>query len=266
MSGGTTFDVGGFAGDLVGAAASIFGGNQSKHESQANRREARRQFNETMDFTKNQTQYRVQDALKAGINPLAALGMNSVGVSPTISAGGTSGAGEMYADAGRQFGNAFSKIINREARDQVRDAKESRALDLESKRIDNQIKKAELAALRNPGIPGNGVEPGRPEPTPNGEKSLFTVAYDLEGNPRLVIDQDVTENDSDNAAYISALKGAIASGWVHPISGRVTSDQLRMKIAEDYYNRTGRNIENLDSLYLAPSEVAVAGYQLARGI
>lgn len=126
----------------------LFGSKASKNESRNNRREARRQFNEQMDFQKNYTQYRINDAIKAGVNPLAALGMNGGSVSPTISTG-------YGSDVGSQISNTFSRIgdriqravesFNREA------AMEGVELDLENKRLHNQLLQARLDSMTQPG-------------------------------------------------------------------------------------------------------------------
>lgn len=243
-------------GDLLEFGGNLLGMESDRAVAGSDRQEAQRQFNAQMDFQKNQTQYRVQDALKAGINPLAALGVSS-NVSPTVSAGGSQ-PGYHMSRAMSALGNMF--------RSKFRLDKESAELDIEAKRLRNDVIRTELNHLRQPGLPVNrGAQLVRPF-SPNNEKSLFEPVYDLEGRPRLMVNQDVTENDSDNAAYIASLKNAIVSGQIHPISGKVMSRQLRMKIADDFYRRTGRRIENLDELYFSPFEVLTASYQLGRGI
>ncbi len=232
----------GAVGDLIGG---LFGSSSSKKESRHNRHEARRQFNEQMDFQKNATQYRVRDALKAGINPLAALGVSS-NVSPTMSAGGNS-------DAGYQKGSAISSAINRISQIFNRQEQESRDLDLEAKRIRNDTMRAELNIMRQPGMPSGNTE----QPPIGTDSQLFRIAYDLNGDPRLMVNQDVTENDSDNAGYLSSLQYAYRNGSIG-LNGDVVSPQLRMKIADDYKRATGRDIQNLDRLYISPSELALA--------
>lgn len=132
-------------GSLIGG---LMGSSSSSKQASKDRAESRRQFNEQMDFNKNATQYRVQDALKAGINPLAALGVSS-NVSPTVSTGGGSDAGYQKGNAITRAAEHLSKIFNRQE-------KESRDLDLEAKRIRNRIAKEELNHLLQPGLVSNG--------------------------------------------------------------------------------------------------------------
>lgn len=212
------------------------------------RAEAQRQFNQQMDFQKNATQYRVQDALKAGINPLAALGVSS-NVSPTVSTGGSQ-PGHHMSKAMSAIGDMFKSKFRLD--------EESSKLDNEAKRLRNQVIREELLHLRQPGIPVNGGAELVPAFKPDGRKMLYDVAYDLQGRPRLMVNQDVTENDSDNAGYRSSLATAFASGQINPLTGRIRSRQLQMLIDDMYYKSTGRHITNLDELYISPTEAGFA--------
>lgn len=129
-------------------AGGLFGSKSSKSESHNNRVEARRQFNEQMDFQKNYTQYRINDAIKAGVNPLAALGMNGGNVSPTISAGYGSDSGSHMSNAFSRVGDRIQRAVeafNREAN------QEGVELDLENKRLQNRLLEARIDALTQPG-------------------------------------------------------------------------------------------------------------------
>lgn len=243
-------------GDVIEFGSNLLGMESDRAVAGQDRAEAQRQFNAQMDYNKKATQYRVQDALKAGIHPLAALGVSS-NVSPTVSAGGSQ-PGHHISRAGRVLSNMIRERFGQQ--------KESADLDNEAKRLRNQVIREELRHLRQPGIPVNGGAQLVGSFKPSNEKSLLEPAYDLLGRPRMVVNQDVLENDSDNAGYLATLKNAIASGWVNPVTGRITSRQLRMKIADDYYRRTGRRIENLEEIYFSPAEVGFAAAQLARGI
>lgn len=93
----------------------------------------------------NATQIRVNDALKAGINPLAALGV-SHNVSPTMST-------SKYDGGQNKQRNYLTDFM----RDIIGLRKESMQLDNESKRIANDVAKEKLAHVRQPGIAGNGT-------------------------------------------------------------------------------------------------------------
>lgn len=260
---------------LGGGLSAIMGSNQSK----ANRHEARRQFIAQMDYAKNQTQYRVQDALKAGINPLAALGV-SANVSPTISAGYPDGSGDAIGNAIASAGDAIGKgILGKAERkeaaaaakaaldkandDAVYDSK-AKELSLEEQRLKNRILKQQLTGVTN--RPGQDIEPA---PSMTGEKLLFNPVYDVYGRPRLVINQDALEADADNPGYVSSIITTIANGMKDGLisaNGDIKSDQLRMQLDQFYYDTTGHHIKNLESLYISPAEAAAAAAMLARGV
>lgn len=260
------------------AGSSLLGGglsgSTSKKESRHNRHEARRQFNEQMDFAKNQTQYRVQDALKAGINPLAALGQ-SANVSPTFSAGYPSGAGDAIGNGIARAGDAIGKgILDKADRKKAEKAALDKALDdaaydsqskelsLEEQRLRNRVLKQQLKGLTD--RPGVDVQPSMV-----GEKLLFNPVYDVYGRPRLVINQDALESDSDNPGYVSSILSTIATGikdgLISP-NGDIKSGQLRMMLDDFYYQTSGHHIKNLESLYINPAEAAAAAAQFARGV
>lgn len=244
------------------AGASLAGGGLSSFfgskESKANRKESRRQFNEQMDYAKNQTQYRVQDALKAGINPLAALGQ-SANVSPTISAGYPSGAGDAMGNGIARAGDAVGKAILDKARDDAAYDSKAKELSLEEQRLKNRILKQQLKGVTD--RPGVDVQPSM-----MGEGTIFKPVYDLHGRPRLVINQDVLESDSDNPGYNASLINIFGNALHNKqisVDGRIVSPQLRMLIDDFYYQTTGHHIKNLESLYLSPTEVAFVASQLA---
>lgn len=204
---------------LISAGGSLVGGllgsSSSSKEASKNRKEARRQFNIQQDNFMNQTQYRVQDALKAGINPLAALGVSS-NVSPTFSAGGGS-------DAGYQKGNAISRAAEHLSNIFNRQEKESRDLDLEAKRIRNRIAKEELNHLLQPGLVSNGSvddSPSNPK-NPDWQIPMKMSLRDAEPlylpwrtpdgrvvellNPDAIADADITNMEAVRA-YASDIK------------------------------------------------------------
>lgn len=247
------------AGDIFSRAT---GAKQSNDMAQA-------QFNSQMDES---IQRRVADGLKAGINPLAAIGA-STNVSPTIHSGGSNGTDptsllSMFGSAAKGLKNMFIK----KQEDDIAYDNEAKQLDLEGKRLENRILRNRAQEseqnLASTSKTGSAKEVPNMEPKPNrlGDRPLFSIAYDLNDRPRLVVNQDVMEGDSDNAGYIASLKTAIANNQVDKITGQINSEQYRMMLDDMYYNMTGRHIQNLNELYFSPAEVAAAAANLARGI
>lgn len=252
---------------LLGAAiiggSAILGGLMGAHRSKKNNdsqvAESRRQF----DINTNESiQRRVQDALKAGINPLAALGAN-VGSSPTIHAGGGDDSGAIMANAISGAGGAIGRALMDKQADDMEFDTQAKELSLEEQRLRNRILRQEIQAKTNK--PGEDMVPSM-----QGESLLFQPVYDMQGRPRLVVNQNALEADSDNPGYMSSITATIADGiakgQIDPVSGEIKSNQLRMLIDDYYYNTTGHHINNLESLYISPTEAAMAATMLARGV
>lgn len=159
-------------GALIGAGASLLGGLMGKSS-------ADKQMDMQKKFAKNAIQWKVEDAKKAGISPIYALGANTVSYSPT---GVGDPLGQGIANAGQDIGRA----VNATATDGERSSAFSHAvqsLQLEGMKLDNEMKRAELVskiATRNAtGIPppfpglegtfiagqGNAEEPFRVQKT-----------------------------------------------------------------------------------------------------
>lgn len=96
-------------GDLISGGTALLGGFLGDKSAKDQARLAKDQFNQQMDHS---IRRRVEDAKRAGIHPLYALGA-SVGSSPTIMAG-QSGSGSSIGDAVASIGANFAS--NREAR------------------------------------------------------------------------------------------------------------------------------------------------------
>lgn len=255
-------DYGAIAAGAAGTAYGVGSIFTAHHDSRANRHLADRQFKAQREDNYNATQIRVADALKAGINPLAALGVSS-NVSPTIHAGGSSGASDGFAQAGAGMSKMLQGLFEKKAVDDIKYTKESQDLDLESQRLHNQILQKQLATTGTPGV-------DEEQPKMMGQDLLFKPVYDLQGRPRLVVNQNVMEGDADNPGYMSSIMATIAAGikdgQIDPVSGRIKSDQMRMMLDDMYFNMTGHHMMNLEELYISPSEAAAAASYMARGV
>ena len=207
-----------------------------------------RQFNVQDDYNKNMTQYRVKDAIAAGINPLAALGMSG-NYSPTASTA-VGGGSSRQIPSFSGMTKALAKMFERENEDKINDEKESRKLGLESMRLENEYRRAQINALQN----GNTGEPVTPP------DQLYRVALDLSGRPRLVINQDILEADDDNPGYKSAMIAAL--GQIDKKTGRIPK-QARYMIDDWFYKKYGYHIPNLEELYVSPMEVGIVGKGVA---
>lgn len=210
-----------FAGDVAGG---IFGSRSSTNESRNNRREARRQFNIQDEYNKNRIQYTVKDAIKAGVNPAAVVNSSGGHYSPTISAGGPSGAGDIIANSISSATRSLSDFIaKRQAKQDRAIALESANLDLESKRLQNDILRQKLLTETQPGIPVNSMPKNSNWRIPMDYNlrdvvpgKLFLPWEDLQGNvywftnPDAIADADYSNLEADRALAIGA-KGVYGS-------------------------------------------------------
>lgn len=235
---------------LAGAldfGGSLISGHSSRSESHKNRVESRRQFNVQDDYNKNFVNYRVQDAIRAGVNPLTALGASGGHYSPTISAGGSggsSGVGEGMSRLGDRF-MQFAQVYQKRA---MKDNDEMSKLDLESKRLQNQILQARLDEMLNPGNPQDVEDPvslaliaGHPESyslRDLGKKNPYPPLLKKwrlpDGRVVRMIDSDAIP-DTD----VTNTEGLRATSYAAPfIAGtyKSASERKKIKEARDYYS------------------------------
>lgn len=137
-------------GALAGLGAAI-GANilASKEQSRANERAQAKNRDAQEEFARMGVRWKVEDAKAAGIHPLYALGANTMSFTPSY-VGDTSQA-DMIRDTGQNINRAIQATATQEER-------EVNQLRLEGMRLDNQMKKAEIAKTVTqigPAFPGS---------------------------------------------------------------------------------------------------------------
>lgn len=116
--------IGALAGGLLGAGGSIAGGLIS---AEANRRNVREQLRLSEDMARQGITWRVEDAKRAGLHPLFALGFNPGTHIPTV-IGDT--VGPAIAEAGQSLGSAFSRMSTDD---------DKRTVELQNRLLESQI-------------------------------------------------------------------------------------------------------------------------------
>ena len=147
--------IGKVVGGVVNGVTGILGINSQKDaNSQANAL-AREQLEYQKELHKNQIQWKVEDAKKAGLHPLAALGVSPSSFSPVSGASygvnysGLNGIGDTLSDMGQDIDRSILQAKTKEEqKDALRLQNQSIALDLRGKDLNNQILEAELASRR----------------------------------------------------------------------------------------------------------------------
>lgn len=125
-----------FLGGLISAGASLLGGalsNKNKSDT------ADQNIAMQKEFAQNGIQWRVEDAKKAGIAPLAALGANTVSFSP-IDVGDTS-FGPAISDMGQNIGRAVDASMDAGSRQQTR----MNDLQIENQELQNDALRLQIA-------------------------------------------------------------------------------------------------------------------------
>lgn len=147
--------IGKVVGGVVNGVTGLLGvKGQKDANSQANAF-AREQLEYQKELHKNQIQWKVEDAKKAGLHPLAALGVSPSSFSPVSGASsgvnysGFNGVGDMLSDLGQDIDRSILQAKTKEEqKDALRLQNQSIALDLQGKDLNNQILQAELASRR----------------------------------------------------------------------------------------------------------------------
>lgn len=144
-----------FIGGLIGSGLKLLGGSEAEKSADAR---AAQNIASQKEFAQHGVSWKVDDARRAGISPLAALGASTTSFSNVV--GGEGKFGDAIGDASQDVSRAIQSTSNREQRGlQLAAAK----LEIEGKSLDNDIKRAELASQIR-----KGTSPAVGPPSPVG--------------------------------------------------------------------------------------------------
>lgn len=139
-------------GDLISAASKLIGGYMSGNEQENANATNQANWQTSMAYqdlvNKNTIQWKVQDAQKAGLHPLAALGVNTAG-GPTSFIGATpsTGMGNAVSDMGQDLSRALRASETQQRRAESFDTA-IRGLDIENKQLQNELLRSRIAVSR----------------------------------------------------------------------------------------------------------------------
>lgn len=164
--------LGSVIGSAIGAVGSIAGGLIGANNAQS---VAGMNYEAQKEFAQNGIRWKVEDAKRAGIHPLYALGASTQGYSPTSGYTGDFGISDAAAHFGQGYERAQQAKMTKEERDKqdVRDAIQDMAAleDLNQKRRmnDAQIRLANSEIFRNFALSTNALrKTGLPPAMPGG--------------------------------------------------------------------------------------------------
>lgn len=141
---------------IAGAATSLLGDAfgawmDSKENAKQRAMEQQMASNNTdlqREFAQNSIQWKVQDAIHAGLHPLAALGAQGTSYSPQqVGDQRDNSWGNFARSTGQNISRAISAVQSSDQRAMSQMQMESMRLDLEGKTIDNQIRASQLATM-----------------------------------------------------------------------------------------------------------------------
>lgn len=152
-------------GALIGGGAAVIGGylNQEaqKDANEINKRMSEQNMAQQREFAQHGIRWKVEDAKKAGIHPLAALGAQTHSPSSSYIGASPVSMGDSISNMGQDISRAMLAKATPEEKQLANIQLSSAKLDLEGKAIDNQIRASQLRKLQAnpPGLPSAMGQP-----------------------------------------------------------------------------------------------------------
>lgn len=233
---------------LGNVAAGFLGRSASKEATAATREMAEKNIAMQKEFAQNGIQWKVADAKAAGIHPVYAMGGSGASFSPVSATftPDTSMANAM-SRAGQDIGRAVNATQNAATRtDAVTQA--ATAIQLEGAKLDNDIKRAELASRvarlnqqSNPPMPVNQryLVPGQAQ-TATADLVKSEPMKQTPSDPRMPHGEPGANPD---AGYLRT------SGGLFPVPG----EKAKERIEDNWYQETAHFVRNNLLPMIAPA-------------
>ena len=239
------FDLGSVAGSVISAGSSLIGGAMSAKNA---RKIAQMQIKAQREFAQNGIQWRVDDAKKAGLHPLYAIGASGATYTPVSQ--DSSAMGNAVADAGAYLGKAVSQAIDkdtqkeliqenlqwqREQRDMARRKELSDIMHSELVNRNLVLRNEEQEFLNSQLAAGTSGNPVRPAVTGlAGVQGIYDIGGAYSNNPAVRSHLGKVQRNSAAAAAGVPLREAVG----------VTPD---LKKANTFYEHDDGSVEVLQS-------------------
>lgn len=246
-------DTGSVVGDVASGVLGLAGNKNTNATNQAMNEQqlalAREQFEWQKELAKNQIAWRVEDAQKAGLHPMAALGLQSTSFSPVSSSFTPMQAPDysFLSDMGQSASYAAMKAKNRKEQAQaVRLAQEQSALQTENMalqneglRLDNEFRQWKLMtamqgganqALNSPAsasvsqkelIDGQADSPSRADSFTSGSQPLLGLSR-IDNTLMAHINPDISDSITEDV-----VRNTIANLNAEMKAGKLTSEVAR---------------------------------------
>jgi len=180
---------------LASTAASVFSSNQANKAAKEN---AQRQENVQREFAQQGIQWKVEDAKRAGIHPIYALGAQTTSYSP-VSVGQSTPDFSGLKDAGQSIQQSIDKTRTVPQRQAAVLQTAAAAAQLDGLKLDNEIKRADLAsklatnATRGPAFP----QTGNTSNAFNGQGDAIKI-----DGPKIKVETDRDVTDPGSPAHV----------------------------------------------------------------
>lgn len=133
---------------VLGVVGGILGNNQAQSNYDQQMGFAREQFEYQKMLHQNQLQWRVEDAKKAGLHPMAALGLSSMQFSPVSGPSSASADYSWIGDLGQNLDYAATKgKTNVQQAQAFALAQKSGEVQIEGQELDNEFKRLQIMSL-----------------------------------------------------------------------------------------------------------------------
>lgn len=142
-------------GSLIAGGAGLVGGflgsRSTRAANEANAEAAKQSIEMQREFAKNGIRWKVEDAVKAGVHPLYALGAQTHSFAPvSVGAIPNTSMGDAVRDMGQDISRSIQSTRTRQEQELSKLQIASAKLDVEGKAIDNQIRASQLSKLNAP--------------------------------------------------------------------------------------------------------------------
>lgn len=161
---------GGLIGDIWGSIDDLWGGSNQERQAEQDRQDQKALTIQNMqmqkEFAQNGIRWRVEDAVAAGLHPLAALGASGASYSPVQYIPGDVGE-DSSVGIGRGISNLGQNIDRAIAAGKTKEERQADELKLSNMRIQNDLAMEQLTSARiqnarmvGPQMPSNSQMPG----------------------------------------------------------------------------------------------------------
>lgn len=225
----------------IPAAASLIGGLINKSSADSARRSQEQMAAQNIalqrEFAQNGIQWKVEDAKKAGIHPIYALGGSTHSFSPVSSSfTADTSMGAAMSAVGQDIGRAVS-ATSTESQRQDAFTRATQALTLERGQLENDVLRAQLASqnarLRSPGSPPMAAAADS-YLLPGQTQSGLTTAKPLEVTPA-----PKNAPHSEGGAIVDVGYARTPTGWVP-----VPSENVKQRIEDNFPHEWSHFIRN----------------------